>query len=216
MIQRDPATSAGSLCVQYLSAMSRKPHSEDPLNAHLARLLERIGEVSRAMRWEEATGSGLSPLQLRILGFVADHAGQSVGVARLAEELQVTPPTVSDSVKLLVDRGLLARKSDPHDGRSHALRLTVAGRKQLPATEPFAAAIAELPLSERETLLLALMRLLETLLANGDVQVQRMCWTCAHYQGDRHGKHHCELLGKELALAELRTDCAEHEARMTL
>ena len=60
--------------------MARKPHIDDPMNAHLARLLERIGEVSRAMRWEEATGSGLSPLQLRILGFVADHAGQSVGV----------------------------------------------------------------------------------------------------------------------------------------
>jgi len=113
--------------------MARKPHSDDPLNAHLARLLARIGEVSRAMRWEEATGSGHSPLQLRILGFVADHAGQSVGVARLAEELQVTRPTVSDSVKLLVDRGLLVREPDPLDGRGHTLRLTAAGRKHLPA-----------------------------------------------------------------------------------
>jgi len=210
-MRRGPATSAGSLCVQYLSAMARKPHIDDPMNAHLARLLERIGEVSRAMRWEEATGSGLSPLQLRILGFVADHAGQSVGVARLADELQVTRPTVSDSVKLLVDRGLLARKPDPHDGRSHALRLTAAGRKHLPAAGPFAAALATLPVRERETMLLALMHLLEALLSRGDVQVQRMCWTCAHYRGDRQGKHHCILLRQDLALAELRTDCPEHE-----
>jgi len=190
--------------------MARKPHSDDPLNAHLARLLARIGEVSRAMRWEEATGSGLSPLQLRILGFVADHAGQSVGVARLAEELQVTRPTVSDSVKLLVDRALLVRKADLYDGRSHTLSLTAAGRKHLPMAEPFAAALAALPVRERETLLLALMRLLEALLSSGDVKVQRMCWTCAHYRGDRQGKHHCQLLQQDLALAELRTDCAEH------
>lgn len=191
--------------------MAKQLATEDPLNAHLTRLLERIGEVSRAMRWEEATGSGLSPLQLRILGFVADHARQSVGVARLADELQVTRPTVSDSVKLLVDRGLLARKPDPHDGRSHTLRLTAAGRKHLPAAEPFAAALATLPVRERETMLLALMRLLEALLSSGDVQVQRMCWTCTHYRGDRQGKHHCMLLRKDLSLVELRTDCPEHE-----
>lgn len=191
--------------------MARKPHSDDPLNAHLARLLERIGEVSRAMRWEEATGSGLSPLQLRILGFVADHAGQPVGVARLAEELQVTKPTVSDSVRLLVERGLLSRKADPLDGRSHALRLTATGRKHLPAAEPFSEALASLPVQERETLLLALMRLLEALLTSGDVQVQRMCWTCAHYRGDRNTSHHCMLLRKDLSVAELRTDCPEHE-----
>lgn len=191
--------------------MARKPPSDAPLNAHLERLLERIGEVSRAMRWQEATGSGLSPLQLRILGFVSDHAGQSVGVARLAEELQVTKPTVSDSVKLLVERGLLVRKPDPLDGRGHTLRLTAAGRKHLPAAEPFAAALATLPRQERETLLLALMRLLEALLSGGEVQVQRMCWTCAHYSGDRQGKHHCLLLRKDLAVAELRTDCPEHE-----
>lgn len=191
--------------------MARKPHSDDPMNSHLARLLERIGEVSRAMRWQEATGSGLSPLQLRILGFVADHAGQSVGVARLAEELQVTRPTVSDSVKLLVERGLLARKPDPHDGRSHTLRLTAAGRKHLPVAEPFAAALATLPKHERETLFLALMRLLEALLSSGELQVQRMCWTCIHYRGDRQGSHHCLLLRKDLAVTELRTDCPEHE-----
>lgn len=191
--------------------MARKPPSDAPLNAHLERLLERIGEVSRAMRWQEATGSGLSPLQLRILGFVSDHAGQSVGVARLAEELQVTKPTVSDSVKLLVERGLLVRKPDPLDGRGHTLRLTAAGRKHLPAAEPFAAALATLPRQERETLLLALMRLLEALLSSGEVQVQRMCWTCAHYSGDRQGKHHCLLLRKDLAVVELRTDCPEHE-----
>jgi DNA-binding MarR family transcriptional regulator len=191
--------------------MPGRTQQDEQLNDHLARLLERIGEVSRAMRWEEATGSGLSPLQLRILGFVADHAGRSVGVARLAEELQVTKPTVSDSVRLLVERGLLARRPAAHDARSHTLHLTAAGRKQLPAATPFAAALRHLPRPEREALLLGLMRLLRSLLQSGHVQVQRMCWTCAHYRGDRQGKHHCLLLQKDLAVADLRTDCPEHE-----
>lgn len=192
--------------------MAKKPPIEGPLNAHLARLLERIGEVARALRWQQATGAGLSPLQIRILGFVCDHPGEPVGVARLADELQVTRPTVSDSVALLVERGLLLRKPDPNDGRSHTLRLTSAGRRWLPAGGPFTEALATLPLHERETLLLALMRLLASLLETGDVQVQRMCWTCTHYRGDRKDRHHCQLLGTDLAVAELRTDCSEHEA----
>lgn len=191
--------------------MARRHATDEALDAHLARLLERIGEVARAQRWRQATGAGLSPLQIRILGFVAGHRGEPVGVARLAEELQVTRPTVSDSVALLVDRGLLLRKPDPHDGRGHALRLTAAGMRWLPMGGPFTEALATLPLHERETLLLALMRLLRSLLDSGDVQVQRMCWTCAHYHGDRKGRHHCQLLGTALAVAELRTDCPEHE-----
>ncbi|MBV6404278.1 MAG: winged helix-turn-helix transcriptional regulator [Flavobacteriales bacterium] len=191
--------------------MAREHASDEALDAHLSRLLERIGEVARSLRWQQATDAGLSPLQLRILGFVSDHPGGPVGVARLAQELQVTRPTVSDSVALLVERGLLVRRPDPHDGRSHALRLTAAGRRWLPAADPMERALETLPTRERETLLLALMRVLQALLDRGDVRVQRMCWSCAHYRGDRQGRHHCRLLRRDLGVAELRSDCPDHE-----
>ncbi|MBK6628261.1 MAG: MarR family transcriptional regulator [Flavobacteriales bacterium] len=191
--------------------MALKDGATGGLDEHLARLLERIGEVARALRWQQATGARLSPLQIRILGFVAEHSDEAVGVARLSEELQVTRPTVSDSAALLVDRGLLIRKPDKRDGRSHALRLTPAGKRWLPTSGPFTGALTTLPLHEREALLLALMRLLRSLLDSGDVQVQRMCWTCAHYRGDRHLSHHCTLLRQDLAVADLRTDCPDHE-----
>ncbi|MBK9514781.1 MAG: hypothetical protein IPO05_14405 [Flavobacteriales bacterium] len=81
----------------------------------------------------------------------------------------------------------------------------------LPTGGPFTESLATLPLHERESLLLGLMRLLEALLSRGDVQVQRMCWTCAHYNGDRRGRHRSCCYGR-IAVAELRTDCPEHEA----
>lgn len=34
---------------------------------HLAKVLERLGEVARALRWKQATDAGISALQLRIL-----------------------------------------------------------------------------------------------------------------------------------------------------
>jgi hypothetical protein len=58
---------------------------------------------------------------------------------------------------------------------------------------------------------LALMRLLDALLTSGDVQLQRMDWTCTHYRFDRSTSHHCMLLRKDLSVAKRRTDRAEHE-----
>lgn len=184
------------------------------LDLHLAQVLERVGEISRALRWKQATESDLSILQLRILGFVNDHALEHVGVARLAEELQMSKPTISDSVKVLTDRNLLARKPDKLDGRSHTLKLTAAGKKCMAGTTPLDVAVSDLPKASKEALLLSLLGVLESLFANGGMHVQRMCWTCQHYKGDRKNQHRCLLLEKTLAIAELRTDCPEHALRV--
>lgn len=181
------------------------------MDEHLAQILERLGEVARALRWKQATDAGLSALQLRILGFIAAHPDRSIGVAALAEELELSRPTVSESVKALVDQGYLERKPDKMDQRSHALRLRANGRKLAQGTAPLSEAMAHLSQARKNELLLASMHLLQALVQNGDVQVQRMCWTCQHYSGDRDKQHHCALLKKELVVPELRTDCPEHE-----
>lgn len=178
---------------------------------HLAKVLERLGEVARALRWKQATEAGISALQLRILGVLAEHPERQMGVALLAEELQVGKPTVSESVKGLVDQGFLDRKAGGTDGRSHTLRLRAAGRKHAQGMPPLSEAMATLPGSRKDMLLLAAMQLLEALVQSGHVQVQRMCWTCKHYRGDRDTLHHCALLKKDLVVQELRTDCSEHE-----
>lgn len=112
------------------------------LDTHVAQVLERIGEITRSLRWKQAVGSGLSPLQIRILGFLNDHKGAVIGVARPAEELQVSKPTISDSVKLLAERKLLMRKADKSDGRSHALVMTAGGMKYSSAATPLNNALA--------------------------------------------------------------------------
>lgn len=189
--------------------MAPKQYSE--LDSHLAQVLERIGEVSLAMRRKQGTAGDLGPLQLRVLGFVHDHAAEQVGVARLAEELQVSKPTISDCVKLLVDRKRLTRTADKWDARAHALKVTTIGRQALAKSPPLSKAVAGLSVPGKEAMMLGLLSVLEGLFNKGELKVQRMCWTCVHYRGDKKNKHRCSLLGKSLSIAELRTDCAEHE-----
>lgn len=181
------------------------------MDQHLARVLERLGDVSRALRWKQATDAGLSALQLRILGFIAAHPERAIGVAVLAQELELGRPTVSESVKTLVDQRYLERQPDATDGRSHTLRLRANGRAHAQDDTPLTSAMARLSPARKNALLLSSMHLLQVLVESGGVQLQRMCWTCRHYSGDHEKRHHCALLAKLLSIPELRTDCPEHE-----
>ncbi|MBL7952637.1 MAG: MarR family transcriptional regulator [Flavobacteriales bacterium] len=190
--------------------MTRTSGTNADLDKHLAALLERVGEVARALRWQQASDTDLTPLQLRIMGFIADHPDEGIGVARLADELQIKRPTISESVTLLVDKGMLLRMADPRDGRSHALRVTAKARRMMRGPAPLDDTMADLAPATKEQLLLGLMHVLHGLSTEGKLQVQRMCWTCKHYKGDRKARHACLLLERKLAIAELRTDCPEH------
>jgi DNA-binding MarR family transcriptional regulator len=187
------------------------PTPDHLLDRHLAAVLERIGELARAERWREAGELELTPLQSRIMGFVAHHDEGSVGVARVATELQLSRPTISDSVTLLVSKGLLLRRPDPRDGRRHFLKLSAKARRTWQEGSPLDGAVSALNERSKEGLLMGLMQVLHRLSAEGTVHVQRMCWTCLHYKGDRDREHHCLLLRKAMAVRDLRTDCSEHQ-----
>ena len=57
--------------------------------------LERISEVFRTLLWAEAKKSGVSPIQIQILIFIAYHKSSLCTVSYLAKELDVTKPTIS-------------------------------------------------------------------------------------------------------------------------
>lgn len=74
--------------------------------------------------------TGPQRLVLRIVGrFPGIPAGD------LAEILHVHPSTLTGILKRLKDKGLLARRSDPRDGRRALLGLTAKGRKLDTETE---------------------------------------------------------------------------------
>lgn len=73
---------------------------------------------------------GLDPIPLSevdVLSHVLDHPEQSVKQVAVALALQ--PSNVSTTVGQLVERGLLERRPDPHDGRRHLLVATAQARR---------------------------------------------------------------------------------------
>ena len=77
---------------------------------------------------------GLTIPEWRLVAVVAETGGitqQAIGAKTLMDKV-----TVSRAAIALVDRGLLARRANPEDRRSHLLELTDAGRDLYAAVAP--------------------------------------------------------------------------------
>jgi DNA-binding MarR family transcriptional regulator len=86
--------------------------------------------VSRRLR-QEGRRVGLSDLDTMLLARIKATPG--LGVCDLADEEQISRPTMSGHVKRLEAAGWIRRMEDVEDGRRSGLVITPAGHKQLDA-----------------------------------------------------------------------------------
>lgn len=176
--------------------------------------LERISEAFRVLLWNESKENSLSPIQIQILIFIHFHALEKCKVGYLADEFNMTKATISDSVRVLLAKELIAKKIDPADTRSYTLSLTAEGKNIAKKASFFASSI-EQPIEkltqEQKTIMLnGLLKLIYDLNKSGIITIQRMCFTCSFYNAE-NGIHYCNLLKTKLAESEIRVDCPEHE-----
>ncbi|WP_035558420.1 MarR family winged helix-turn-helix transcriptional regulator [Hymenobacter sp. IS2118] len=177
--------------------------------------LERLSGVFRLLLWQQATGEGLSPLQLQLLVFLRFHRPGQDTVSHLAREYHVSRPTVSEAVKTLEHKQLVQRHADPADLRSHSLQLTPGGRELADRASQFAGPlhqpVARLPARQKLSLYQSLFGVIDELQQAGVIPVQRMCFSCRFYGQQPDSGHFCHLLQIPLEGAQLRLDCPEHE-----
>ena len=174
---------------------------------------ERLSEGFRVLIWEKAKSLGISPIQIQILIFIQFHSDAVCKVSHLAQEFNLTKPTISEAVKALEQKGYVKRQTEKADARSHTLHLTDAGRALVAQTAQFAnpmlGSLARISAAEKAVLLEQLMGIMEQLQRSGILSVQRMCFSCQHYQ-KRGGIHMCQFFNKALKSSDLRVDCVEY------
>lgn len=175
--------------------------------------LERISEAFRVLLWQESKESALSPIQLQMLIFLIFHEKEKCKISYLAREFNMTKATVSDSVRMLLEKKLVEKIPDPSDARSFALQLTQEGEKRAQKATGFAGAVEQplraLSRDTKSLLLDSLLHIIQHLVKADVITVQRMCYNCAHF--DRvAGEKYCQLLGSSLESDNIRIDCPEH------
>src|SRR5690606_16634701 len=152
---------------------------------------ERIYTAFKALLWEKAKSVGLSPIQIQILIFIANHDKELCNVSHLAKEFNVTKPTVSDAVKILYGKKMIEKEYSTTDSRSYMLRLTERGRNIVSETNDFAdpmkSQINELNQPDLDNLLNTVSQLISKLNDRDILSVQRTCYGCEFFQKSEAG-----------------------------
>ncbi|GBD05818.1 Multiple antibiotic resistance protein MarR [bacterium HR20] len=180
--------------------------------------IERLSAVLRSLQWNAAYAEGLYPIQLQVLMLCAARRGQALTPTSLAAELNVTAPTMSDTLAALERKGFIERKPNPEDRRGVVVLLTPHGERVLERIRawdtPLRNALERMPLPQRELGYEALLQLLKQLYQLGVITMPRMCLTCRWLRYDERSvttPYFCQLLNLELAPLDLRVECPEHE-----
>lgn len=199
--------------------MSRKSlpvvdESDEPLASRIATGLHKIGLAMKQQSWQLASEEGLSATQGQILAALTS-SGPLTG-SELSERLGVTLPTISDSVRALVEKKLVTKGPDPRHPRASLLTPTkkgaAIGARARSWPEFMAGAVQDLTVEEQRAFFSGVMKMIRALQEQGLVPLSGMCVTCTHFQPNvREGEapHHCALVDAPLGSAQLRLDCPE-------
>ncbi len=178
-------------------------------------LYEVLTRITRVLQAEErATTAGLLPVQLHALEYLARCNRYSDRPAAVAEYLQVTKGTASQTLRVLERRGLIDKRRDGQDGRVVRLRPTSKGRRLLQRTTPpppVEAALAGLTKSEEAGLQKSLEVLLRGLQKANDSRSFGVCHTCRHFLREDAGSFRCALTSERLSTSDSSLICREHE-----
>jgi DNA-binding MarR family transcriptional regulator len=177
--------------------------------------LERIAQAFRILLWEKAKVYGLSPIQIQLLIFIKYHSQEKTTVSYLAREFNLTKPTISDAVKVLLQKGFITKQTDSIDTRSYTVLLTEEGNAVVDQTQDFANPVTDIVSKVDFQKKQAVWQTISTLIIQLNkidlISVQRTCPNCRFY-AVRDGRHYCNLLDKSLENTSIRIDCPEFEA----
>ena len=192
-------------------------HQNQSTDDKIVVALERISEAFRVLLWEQAKATGLSPIQIQILIFLANHPHTPNTPSYLAKEFNVTKATITDSVRMLMEKKLAIKAKDPNDARSYQIHLTEAGKETADSTGSFSEnltqSLSNLPQDLKDNMLSGLYETISQLNQRSVVSVQRMCKNCRFFESQL-GRHRCLLLKQTLGNQDLRIDCPEFEGKV--
>lgn len=185
----------------------------DTENSEIAYPLERLMRLMRAGEHE----GGLNPAQWEALRYLSRANRFSNSPIALTRFLGSTKGTISQTIKALERKGLIAKSPRENEGRSINLSLTPKGSAALkndPLAE-FSKSLDDLSGKNRRRLAKGLADLLDTDLKRREQPSFGTCPTCRYFReksddGNVRGPHSCMYFDAGLASAELQLICIAH------
>ncbi|MCK7558280.1 MarR family winged helix-turn-helix transcriptional regulator [Chitinophaga sedimenti] len=191
-------------------------HQAGSVPSKVVAAMERLSEAFRVLLWNEAKQHGISStIQIQILTFLLYYPESKRTITYLANYFNMTKATISDAVKALESKGLVVRKANVTDTRSHTLLLSREGKTIARKVEKFAHPMQQAVLNlapEKQNLLLEqLLKLIGHLNEQGVITPQSMCGNCQYYAAKGRTGHYCTLVQMMLRVTDLKLDCPDFE-----
>ena len=180
--------------------------------SEIATILERLSRLLS----NDANASGLLPVHWETLRYLSRANRFSLNTTALAAYLGSTKGTVSQTIKALERKGLVANKPEAKDRRRNRLSLTAEGLQLLdedPIKE-WEKITSELPVAMQSALSSGLKRLLSKRLDQRQRQPFGQCQDCLHFSANHADgmPHFCALLNEPLTETEASSICFEQTA----
>jgi DNA-binding MarR family transcriptional regulator len=166
-------------------------------------LLDRLTRLHLANRRDNE----LNPAQFAALDYLARANRFSRMPSAVADYLATTRGTISQTLKALMRKGLVAENPAPDDKRARRYDLTDLGRAML-ANRPGPPDLGLSPARVQSTET-ALRHLLEAMLLTRGLRSFGLCKTCRHHES-KDGAPFCALLNLTLAPEEPGEICQDH------
>lgn len=176
--------------------------------------LERLSGLLRMEQRQLATAAGLQMVHHDILEYLSRCNRYSDTMQAVTEYLGLTKGTVSQSIKLLEEKGYIEKIADSKDKRVHHLHLTESGAEYIWGADSRTRAVFE-----GININPAYARVFGTILKDVLWQMQMrqdkkgflQCHTCRHNRRLEDGSSLCGLTLESLDDAEIQKICREHE-----
>ena len=176
--------------------------------------LERIANLLRTDTRRSMVEKGLQPVQLEALHYLSHCNRYSDTPAGVADYLGLTKGTVSQTLGLMENIGMIEKLPDYKDRRVVHLQLTARGRKVIAETIPpksLQLALEQMPEVEQDSIPDVLDKLLRAMQAANQLRTFGVCKTCRHHRIETDGQHRCALTGEFLENVDIDKICREHE-----
>lgn len=190
---------------------------EISLDEKVINSIERISSFLRYLLWERGKNLKLSPLQIQFLLFLREKPKKYRKITELSREYHLKPPTVSDAIKSLEEKGYIYRENDRKDKRIHYLSLTPKGKnltkKLLQWENQLKKEIKNIPEEKKRHFFEFFVDLVERLYFKNLIKAVRICPTCRHlhrHKDENRMIYRCLLLNKEIEPLDMRIDCPSH------
>lgn len=176
-------------------------------------IIERLGNLVRADVRAACHAQGVRPVQFEALNYLSQCNRYSDTPQAVAEYLGLTKGTVSQTLKVLEEKGLLLKRDDSNDKRVVHLKPTARGRRLVTLAVPavsVATGIESLPVSQQREMVDILQHLLRTLQHSNGLKTFAPCHTCRFNQ-QREGTYFCALTQEPLTDDDVSLLCREHQ-----